>query len=357
MSLSLIQKIIRPEILVQTPYHVPDASNLIKLDAMENPYDLPKALKDKLAAHLAAIAMNRYPIPSYTALKQKICHHFGIPEGYNVLLGNGSDELISMLSVACAKPGAKVLAPVPTFVMYAMSAQFAGMQFIGVPLQTDLSLDMTAMLSAIQQHRPALVYLANPNNPTGHWMNEDHLIQIIKAMENIGLVVVDEAYQIFAPISMMFRLPEFSHLIVMRTVSKIGMAGLRLGYLSAAPQLLSELEKVRPPYNVNVLTAAAVEFLLDHMAIFYEQAKTICAQRSLLISELQRLNYQVYPTATNFVLFKAPDAKKIFNHLLEHKILIKNVSAMHSLLNNCLRVTVGTPEQNQLFIQALAEVK
>lgn len=350
------ERIIRPEILAQTSYHVPNASNMVKLDAMENPYGLPDALKAQLGAHLAQVALNRYPVPSYRVLKQKICQQFGVPAGFDVILGNGSDELISMLSAACAKPGATVLAPIPTFVMYALSAQLAGVQFVGVPLQTDLSLDIPAMLEAIEQHRPSLLYLANPNNPTGSWIPEDQLIQLIHAMADIGLVVVDEAYQPFAPASMMSRLPEFANLIVMRTVSKLGLAGLRLGYMSASNSLLAEFDKVRPPYNVNVLTQAAMEFLLDHMLIFNEQAAQICLERSALVLALQKLpNVQVYPSAANFVLMRVPNAEQVFNRLVEHQILVKNVSKMHRLLNNCLRITVGTAAEIQLFIHALRD--
>lgn len=355
-ELPFTERIIRPEILAQTSYHVPDASNMVKLDAMENPYGLPDSLKAQLGAHLAQVALNRYPVPSYRLLKQKICQQFGVPAGFDVILGNGSDELISMLSVACAKPHATVLAPVPTFVMYALSAQLAGMQFVGVPLQADFGLDLPAMLKAIEQHRPSLVYLANPNNPTGSWIPEDQIIQLIHAMADIGLVVVDEAYQPFAPGSMMSRLSEFANLIVMRTVSKLGLAGLRLGYMSASNALLAEFDKVRPPYNINVLTQAAMEFLLDHMFIFNEQAKQICLERSALISVLQeQLNVHVYPSTANFVLINVPNAEQVFNRLVEHQILVKNVSKMHALLRNCLRITVGTPAENHLFIDALRD--
>ena len=352
--MSLISTIIRPEILAQSSYHVPDAHNMVKLDAMENPYPLPDAIKAEFGAHLAHVALNRYPVPTYRLLKDKICREFGIPAGFDVMLGNGSDELISMLSIACAKPGAKVVAPIPTFVMYAISAQLAGMEFVGVPLSAALGLDMPAMLAAIQEHRPALLYLANPNNPTGSWFDEADLLQLINAMSDIGLVVIDEAYQPFAPSSMMPRLPEFAHVIVMRTVSKIGLAGLRLGYMSAAPELLAEVEKVRPPYNINVLTAAAAEFLLDHMSIFDEQAHKLCVEREALIKELQSIkNVHAFPSKANFVLIKIENAEQIFKKLLAHRILIKNVGKMHPLLTNCLRVTVSTPEENRLFIDAL----
>jgi len=351
---TLISNVIRPEILKQLPYHVPNANGMVKLDAMENPYELPESLKPAFGAHLANVALNRYPVPSYRLLKQKICANFGVPAGFDVVLGNGSDELISMLSVACAKPGAIALAPLPGFVMYAASAQLAGMAFVGVDLTADLELDTDAMLTAIALHRPALVYLPNPNNPTGSWFNEADLIRIITAVGDTGIVVVDEAYQPFAPSSMMTRLPEFDNVIVMRTVSKQGMAGLRLGYMSGAPALLAELEKVRPPYNINVLTVAAAEFLLDHIAVFNQQAALICQQRSELTMALKQLpDVHVFPSEANFLLIRVPHSEQIFNKLLEQRILVKNVGKMHSLLVNCLRITVSTPEENQQFLTAL----
>ncbi len=355
--MSLITRLIRPEIRSQTSYYVADASNMVKLDAMENPYALPETLKIQLGAHLAQVALNRYPVPSYLDLKQTICRLFGVPAGYDVMLGNGSDELIAMLSVACAQTGACVMAPIPTFVMYAVSAQLAGLRFVGVPLTAELTLDMPAMLEAIATERPAILYLANPNNPTGSWFEHEQLIVLIEAMRDIGFVVLDEAYQPFAPGSMMAQLPQFAHLIVMRTMSKLGLAGLRLGYMSAAAELLAEIEKVRPPYNINVLSAAAAEFLLPHSALFDQQAATICAQRSWLSTALQELKaVKVFPSQANFVLIKVPNAEQIFKKLLEHKILVKNVGKMHPLLTDCLRVTVGTPEENRLFLETFVSL-
>ncbi|MDB5838071.1 MAG: histidinol-phosphate transaminase, partial [Herminiimonas sp.] len=280
--MSLIENIIRPDIRALSAYHVPDATGLIKLDAMENPYTLPENLRAELGRRLADIALNRYPAPSYTALKAKIRSRLGVPAGFDVVLGNGSDELISIVSVACARPGAKVLAPLPGFVMYAMSAQFAGLEFVGVPLRPDFTLDQEAMLAAIRLHRPAITYLAYPNNPTGTLFDATAIVEILQAVGDSGIVIVDEAYQPFAQASFMPRLPEFDNLVVMRTVSKLGLAGIRLGYMAAASALLNEFDKVRPPYNINVLTEATAEFLLDH-------TDTLDAQAAALRDERQRL--------------------------------------------------------------------
>lgn len=358
-DMSLIENIIRPEVRALAAYHVPDASGFVKLDAMENPFRLPMHLRDELGCRLADVALNRYPVPSYAQLKSAICENFGVPPGFDVVLGNGSDELISIVSVACAKPGAKVLAPVPGFVMYEMSAKFAGMEFIGVPLKPDFSLDREAMLAAIAAHRPAITYLAYPNNPTGNLFQEEDMVAIVQAVGETGVVIVDEAYQPFAEQTFMARLPAFSNMIVMRTVSKLGLAGIRLGYMSADQALLDEFDKVRPPYNINVLTEAAAQFMLDHAAVLDDQAAMLRKERTRLALALQAIpGVEVFPSAANFLLIRVRNTgcagTELFNRLLERKVLIKNVGKMHTLLENCLRVTVGAPDENKSFLNALA---
>ncbi len=357
--MSLIENTIRPEIRALAAYHVADATGFVKLDAMENPCELPENLRRDLGIRLAEVALNRYPVPSYTALKAKICKNLGVPAGFDVILGNGSDELISIVSTACAKPGAKVLAPTPSFVMYARSAQFAGLDFIGVPLRPDFSLDKAAMLTAIEQHRPSVTYLSYPNNPTGNLFDESDMIEIVRTVGDTGLVVVDEAYQPFAQASFMPRLNEFGNLIVMRTVSKLGLAGIRLGYMACASGLLAEFDKVRPPYNINVLTQATAEFVLDHNDVLEAQALMLRNERSKLAAALAAIpNLEVFPSAGNFLLIRLRrpgiNSEDVANRMAEHRVLIKNVGKMHSLLENCLRVTVSTPEETRLFLDALA---
>jgi histidinol-phosphate aminotransferase len=357
--MSLTENIIRPEVRALAAYHVPDASGFVKLDAMENPFRLPMHLREELGRRLADAALNRYPVPSYAKLKSAIGETFGVPPGFGLVLGNGSDELISIVSVACARPGAKVLAPVPGFVMYEMSAKFAGLEFVGVPLAPDFSLDREAMLAAIAQHRPAITYLAYPNNPTGNLFHAEDMIAIMQAVGDTGIVIVDEAYQPFAQQTFMGRLPEFPNMVVMRTVSKLGLAGVRLGYMSADQALLTEFDKVRPPYNINVLTEATVEFLLEHVAILDEQAAVLRQERAKLALTLQAIpGVEVFPSAANFLLIRVQktgcDGTELFNRLLERKVLIKNVGKMHTLLENCLRVTVGTSDENKSFLNAFA---
>ena len=356
MTSKLIENTIRPDVRTLSSYHVPDSSGYIKLDAMENPYQLPARLRTELGMRLADAVLNRYPVPTYATLKQKIRATLGVPEGFDVILGNGSDEIISIVISAVARTDKRsvIMAPVPSFVMYQRSAQMAGCDFVGVPLNADFSLDRAAMLAAIAEHKPAVVFLAYPNNPTGNLFDEADLEAIIEALGDTGIAVVDEAYGPFAKASFMDRLAHYPNMVVMRTLSKLGLAGIRLGYLAAGPELLEQLDKVRPPYNVNVLTQVAAEFALDHIDVLNEQADAINAARPLLAARLAELpGVTVFPSRANFLLVRLPDADSACSQLLADKIMIKNMSKMHGLLANCIRVTVSTPEENAAFVDAL----
>lgn len=345
--------LIRPEIRAIRAYHVADATGMIKLDAMENPYRLPPALAQELARRLADVALNRYPPADPAALKAKLARAIGLPAGHQLMLGNGSDELIHLVIQACAKPGATILAPWPGFVMYELSAQFDGCRFVGVPLRADFSLDRAAMLAAIEEHRPAVVFLAHPNNPTGNLFDRADLEAVIAAAP--GLVVLDEAYLPFAQDTWLPALPAHPNMLVLRTLSKLGLAGLRLGYLCAHPAWIAEFDKVRPPYNVNVLTLAAVDLMLDHLPELDRQAARIREERTRLLAALRRLRgVTAFDSAANFILLRVADAERTFAGLKARGILIKNVSRMHALLAGCLRTTVGTEAENDAFLAALA---
>ena len=354
----LIANTIRADVRAVASYAVADSSGYIKLDAMENPYQLPEPLRAELGLKLADAALNRYPVPTYARLKELICEELGVPEGYDVILGNGSDELISIIDVATARQDkrAVVLAPVPAFVMYQRSAQFAGMDFIGVPLTATFELDMPAMRAAIAEHEPAVLYLAYPNNPTGNLYDAADMAELIDLLGDKGLAVVDEAYEPFAQTSFMEHLPEFPNLVVMRTLSKLGLAGIRLGYMSAAPRLLAEFDKVRPPYNVNILTQVAAEFAIEHIDILDDQAETLIEARTAMVADLKALNgVEVFVSSANFLLFRVADSAAVTAKLLAAKVLVKNLGKMHALLANCIRVTVSTPDENTAFLAALKE--
>jgi len=347
---------VRPEIQAINAYHVPDAGKLIKLDAMENPYHWPEAMVEEWLALLRETQVNRYPDPAAQELTAELRRSMGVPQGMGVMLGNGSDEIIQILALALGGEGRSVLAPEPGFVMYRMIATFCGLHYVGVPLREDFSLDLPAMLSAIAQHEPAVIYLAYPNNPTGNLFDEGEMEAIIRAAS--GLVVVDEAYHAFAGRSFMSRLGEFDNLLVMRTVSKLGLAGLRLGLLAGPGAWLSEFDKVRLPYNINVLTQASAAFALKHMAVFDLQTAAIREERSRLFAAMHKLpGLTVFPSAANFILFRVPagQANRVFDTLRDEGVLIKNMKADSGPLADCLRVTVGTPQENAAFLAALGK--
>ncbi len=356
MKKELFEKWIRPEIRAINAYPVPDAGNLIKLDAMENPYTWPPELVEEWLESLREVPLNRYPDARARQLAERLRETMAVPEGMDLLLGNGSDEIIQMLALALGGSGRAVLAPEPGFVMYRMIATFAGIDYAGVPLrESDFGLDRAAMLKAIEEHQPAVVYLAYPNNPTGNLFDESDMVAIIEAAP--GLVVVDEAYHAFAERSFMDRLGQWDNLLVMRTVSKLGLAGLRLGLLAGPGKWLAELDKVRLPYNINVLTQASGEFALGHVAVLDEQTARICKERDRLASALGAIDgVAPYPSAANFILFRVGgDADAVFEGLKRRGVLIKNLNRSGGALSGCLRVTVGTPDENDAFVAALRE--
>lgn len=336
-------------------YAIQPSDGMVKLDAMENPHPLPDALKAELGHRLGQLAVNRYPAAQIEQLRKKLIDHVQLPAGYDLMLGNGSDELISLLAIACDVPNASILAPVPGFVMYAMSAQLQGLAFHGVPLRPDFELDEAAMLEAIRHHQPALLYLAYPNNPTANLWDAEVMNRLITAQgEHGGLVVIDEAYQPFASKSYLPEMQRYPHVLLMRTLSKFGLAGVRIGYLMGVTSLIADINKVRPPYNISILNAECAMFALEHQAVFAAQAQCIRAERTLLLAKLSAMpDVRVYPSEANMILIRVPNAEECFEALKARGILVKNVSKMHPLLDNCLRLTVGTPDENRQLLTAL----
>ncbi len=345
---------VRDEIRALAAYAVAPSSGLVKLDAMENPYRLPPAVAERLGRRLAEVAVNRYPDPAAAGLKAALRRAMGIPDGLPMVLGNGSDEVLQVITVALARPGATVLALEPSFVMYRMSAVVAGMRYVGVPLAADFTPDLPATLAAIRRERPALVWIAYPNNPTGNLFPREAVLAILEAAP--GLVVIDEAYHPFAGgASFLPEVGRHPNLVLMRTVSKLGLAGLRLGLAVGPADWMAEFEKVRLPYNVNVLTAAAAELVLGEPGILEEQARAIVRDRGLLEAGLDALaGARRFPSSANFVLVRVADSPRAFEGLKARGILVKNLHGSHPLLANCLRLTVGTPDENSMLLSALA---
>lgn len=349
---------IRPAIKKINAYHVADASGLIKLDAMENPYSLSAELKSELQKKLNLAALNRYPDPSSSELCARLRTVMQVPKEKSIVLGNGSDELIQMLAMAVADhDGEKdvcLMSFDPGFVMYKMISDFVDIDYRGIPLTENFLIDMDVTRSAIETYQPAIIFIAYPNNPSANCYNKKDIEEIITIAP--GMVVLDEAYHPFAQTSFMGRLNDFDNLLVMRTVSKMGLAGLRLGLLCGHPDIINEIDKIRLPYNINVLTQVCAEFVLDESTELEQQAKLIRDEREVLLKRMSAIpGLQVFPSQANFILFRVLDknANDVFENIKKSGVLIKNMKANDGLLANCLRVTVGTPDENRTFVGAL----
>lgn len=352
------EKLLRAELANMQVYQVADSTGLIKLDAMENPYAFPPSLQDQWLAELKRVDLNRYPDPQASKLKKTFQKTFSLSPKLELMFGNGSDELIQLLIMAVAKPNASILTVTPSFSMYKLIAEYVGVNVVEVPLQQDsFELQMDLLAEQIAKYKPAVIFLACPNNPTGTLWPQDQVEAIIK--QATGLVIIDEAYAPFAAYSMMSLVERYPQAIMMRTVSKMGLAGLRLGWMLGDAQWMDQLNKMRLPYNINALTQASANFALQNISLFNEQAKQICQQREELLKALHAMkNIHVFPSQANFILFKVlkGTAISVYESLLNKKIIIKNVSnsdSGNSLLEDCLRVTVGTEEENRAFIKAL----
>ncbi len=346
---------IRQDVQSMKAYAIQPSAGFIKLDAMENPFRLRPELQQQLGQRLARVALNRYPVQCIEDVVARLSAFVELPAGCKLILGNGSDELIDIMSVACDRPGATILAPLPGFVMYEMSARLRGLQFVGVPLTADFELDEAAMLAAIEQHQPALTYIAYPNNPSANLFDDAVIDRIVAAVgAQQGLVVFDEAYRPFSSRSRLQCLAQHDHVVVMRTLSKFGLAGVRLGYLCGSAALIDEVDKVRPPYNVSVLNAEATLFALDHADEYARQAAELRSERERLQAALHALpGVRPFPSEANMILLRVPDSKCVFEGLKSRGILVKHIAGLHPLLANCLRLTVGTSSENDAMIQAL----
>lgn len=368
---TLISRRIRHDVQSMHAYAIQESMGMVKLDAMENPYRLPAELQEALGKRLGTLALNRYPDGRVNDLRRALAAHAGMPDGFDMMLGNGSDELIALLSMACdvPKPAGEArpvaLAPTPGFVMYAMSAQLQGLDFVGVSLTPDFALDESAMLEAIARYEPAIVYLAYPNNPTANLWDAGAMARIIEAAGGVGsIVAIDEAYQPFSSRTYLDVIradpARHTHVLLMRTMSKFGLAGVRIGYMMGQRDLIAQIDKVRPPYNLSVLNYECALFALEHQAIFAAQAHEIREQRAVLSAALRAIEgVTVWNSDANMILVRIEGmgdrAQTVFDALKLRGVLVKNISKMHPLLANCLRLTVGTAQENIQLINALRD--
>jgi len=341
---------IRSDIKTLSAYHVPDSTGLIKLDAMENPFLLPDHLQPQWQACLGAVPINRYPDADMAVLRGKIAAHAGV-HADQILLGNGSDEIIQMILMGI--DAGTCVVPSPTFVMYELISRWLKRPVATIPLSKDFNLNPEQFLQICAREKAEVAFLACPNNPTGNLWEEESIIRIAKGFN--GLLVIDEAYGPFSERNHIHLLA--SNILILRTFSKLGWAGLRLGYLIGEADTIAQLNKIRMPYNINALTQAAASFLLDHFDIFEQQAATIKAERERMIDALQAFDaVHVFPSQANFVLIRVEQANIIFEQLKAHGILIKNMHKAGDLLANCLRITIGNADENNALLAALDDI-
>ncbi|ATX81242.1 histidinol-phosphate aminotransferase [Mariprofundus ferrinatatus] len=338
---------IRNDIKALSAYHVPDSSGMIKLDAMENPFSMPDDLRKQWAEKLAGVDINRYPDADMYKLRAKIASHEGV-EPEQVLLGNGSDEIIQMILIATV-PGTCVI-PSPTFVMYNLVSQWLKRPVATVPLAEDFTMKEEHFLQVCAREKAVVAFLACPNNPTGNLWRQDKVEMIARGMS--GMLVIDEAYGPFSERT-------HNHLIgpnvmVLKTFSKVGWAGLRMGYLLGDAEVIAQLNKVRMPYNINALTQASATFLLDHFDVFEKQVAELRDERERMAAALADMKgIEIFPSQANFLLVRVENSNAVFESLRQAGILIKNMHGSDRLLDNCLRITVGSHEENDAVLAAM----
>ena len=339
-----IRKLVKKEVSGLEAYNAKEIPCRIKLDANESPYGFAAA-----AQQVAGIRTNRYPDPEAKALRQLIAKDLKVGTE-SILFGNGSDELIYYLITTFGGP---VAYPVPTFSMYGIIGQALGEEKVEIPLDKYFDLDTDKFLTAVRKEKPKLIFLSSPNNPTGNCFSTDRILKLLEASK--GIVVVDEAYQPFSSeTGMLPLLKDYRNLVIMRTLSKIGLAALRLGFMIADPELIGEVNKVRLPFNLNAFSQAIAAAALKRKREFRTYIKTISLERAKLLAELERIAAVTpFPSEANFILLRVDDPDHVYSALLRKGILVRN---LNSAVKGCLRVTVGTPEENTAFLKALKQI-
>jgi len=362
MSIESLKTLLGPELAQVSAYRVPPAPPEVRLDANESPFPMPPEARARIAAVLHTTEMHRYPDSRATRLREALARGLGgSPAEY--VLGAGSDELIASLATAMSRPraGAKrpvVLIPEPTFVMYRMTSQVHGWEPLGVPLDEDWDLDADAMAEAMKRTQPNLVYYAIPNNPTGNCFSRDKVESLVDAFPDT-LHVIDEAYGAYSGQSFATFAEARPHCALMGTLSKVGFAGIRVGWVRIHEALSAELEKVRQPFNLNTASQIVATLALTDLApLLEEQITSIVAEREGLAGELGQYEaLRCYPSAANFLLVRySGEVPTLCEALLERKIAVRQFSSGDSRLRSCVRVTIGTPEENGRLVQALRDI-
>ena len=349
-----VRTLIKKEVREQEGYRADIMSCRAKMDANESPFSLSPLLRKKLFEEIKKGSLNRYPEPGAPLIRKRFAEHYGVADNM-IMIGNGSDELIQILCAALVNSSSVVMIPVPTFVMYKIIASNSGHTVAEVPLSADFDLDLPAMLNRIAKDAPVLTFLSYPNSPTSNCFNKKSVAAIVEA--STGIVVVDEAYGSFAGKTLLPLLKKYDNLVILKTLSKVGLAAIRIGFLIGSPTLIRELDKVRLPYNINTLSQVAAGFYLDHIDMFLGQTRDIIAGREELLRALGKIEgVHTYPSDANFIFFSCDfDTDNIYSTLAQEGILIKNLNSP-GVLKNFMRVTIGNREENQEFLKALKKI-
>ncbi len=349
-----LRTLIRKEVREQQGYRADIIPHRTRMDANESPFSLTPLLKRKLFEEMNNVALNRYPEPGAPLIRKRFAEHYCVSDDM-IMIGNGSDELIQILCTAVENSPSVVMVPAPTFVMYRIIASNTGHAVAEVPLNTSFDLDLDAMLTRVATDSPVLTFLSYPNSPTANCFSEKSVTAIVEA--STGIVVVDEAYGSFSGKTFLPLLKKYDNLVILKTLSKVGLAAVRMGFLIGAPHLVYELDKVRLPYNINALSQVAAEFYLNHIDTFLGQTREIITGREELLNALRKIEgINPHPSDANFIFFSCDfDADTVYSNLAREGILVKNLNS-EGVLKNCMRVTVGTREENDEFLKLLKKI-
>ena len=352
-TLSLLKFRVKKGILELSPYSVPHYECPVKLDGNESPFLLPNEVLEIVISEIRKIPINRYPDPEARSVREKISKLTGFSLD-GIAIGNGSDELIGTIMATFSGGTRRVLYPVPTFSMYRITGTAFGLELFEVELDDRFDIDISETIKEIKKKNPDLIFLASPNNPTGNRFSDTSIFEILD--QSKGIVVLDEAYCDFAGRTFLNLIQKYENLIVLRSMSKVGFAGIRMGILFGRSEIVVEINKVRLPYNVNSLTQRTAEVIFDNVGFVSENVQLITRERDRVFKVLKLISsIEAFPSDANFILFRVNDADRIFKELLRKGILIRNFNSP-GRLENCLRVTIGTPEENNIFLVALGEI-
>ena len=348
--MTFIEQWLRSDIKNIDAYHVPVSKDMIKLDAMESPFGVPEDLKVEFLKCIEQSEVNRYPEADPSSLKDTLRSLMDIPDEFGILLGNGSDELIQLLALACSKDDL-IMSFEPSFVMYELVSKYVNLEYFGAQLDSNFDINLNDALLIIEREKPKIIFIAYPNNPTGNCFDYDAIIEIIKSTNS--MVILDEAYYAYSDKSFLSEISNFPNLLVLRTISKIGFAGLRLGLLIGDQETIAQLNKLRLPYNINALTQTSANFLLQDKQRIINNAQIIIEERRRLAHELSLFSkFKVYPSQTNFILVHSEDAHSLHTALKENGILIKGFPK-GSKLSDFIRISVSEPVENNILIDAI----